>query len=184
LKRVHIIGGKNHGKTTLVVDLVHELNRLGKLVGTIKHTHHHHELDTPGKDSHRHREAGAAVVGIASVAMNAVFWPPENNPTAEDSAGDGAHRVDGSPIAAREQKYAPFAPLFKKCDVVLVEGDTQTSATKLEVWRAEVGSEPLAFADPSIAAIITDDVHGKDTAVPSWSRQDILALAEKILAID
>jgi molybdopterin-guanine dinucleotide biosynthesis protein MobB len=60
VKRLHIIGGKNHGKTMLVVELVQEFARRGIPVGTIKHTHHHHEVDVPGKDSHRHRLAGAA----------------------------------------------------------------------------------------------------------------------------
>ena len=45
MKRLHIIGGKNHGKTTLVVELVEEFTRRGMTVGTIKHTHHQHELD-------------------------------------------------------------------------------------------------------------------------------------------
>ena len=52
MKRLHIVGGKNHGKTTLIMELVKELNRRGQTVGTIKHTHHQHELDVPGKDSY------------------------------------------------------------------------------------------------------------------------------------
>ena len=68
MNRIHIIGRKNHGKTQLVVELVEEFSLRGLRVGTIKHTHHDHELDTPGKDSHRHRSAGAAVVVIDSAA--------------------------------------------------------------------------------------------------------------------
>ena len=59
MRRIHIIGRKNSGKTTLVVELVQQLSAMGKRVATIKHTHHRHELDVPGKDSYRHREAGA-----------------------------------------------------------------------------------------------------------------------------
>ena len=62
MHRLHIIGGKNHGKTTLIVELVQELTKRNLRVGTIKHTHHRHELDVPGKDSYRHRLAGAEVV--------------------------------------------------------------------------------------------------------------------------
>ncbi|MCA9266810.1 MAG: molybdopterin-guanine dinucleotide biosynthesis protein B, partial [Planctomycetales bacterium] len=69
MKRLHLIGRKNHGKTRLIVDLVEELTSRGLRVGTIKHTHHRHELDTPGKDSYQHRTAGAAVVGILSRSM-------------------------------------------------------------------------------------------------------------------
>ena len=75
MKRLHIVGRKNSGKTTLIVDLVQLLTKNGCRVGTIKHTHHHHELDTPGKDSHRHREAGAELVGVVSRSMTAVFRP-------------------------------------------------------------------------------------------------------------
>ncbi|MDC0936360.1 molybdopterin-guanine dinucleotide biosynthesis protein MobB, partial [Pirellulales bacterium] len=64
--RVHIVGRKNHGKTTLIVELIGELRGRGLRVAAIKHTSHAHDLDTPGKDSHRHGEAGAAVVGILS----------------------------------------------------------------------------------------------------------------------
>ena len=102
MKRIHIIGGKNHGKTTLIVELVQELSARGVRVGTIKHTHHEHELDLPGKDSYRHREAGAAVAGILSQSMNAVFWPPQ---TTDNSTSDS--------------RYAVFEQIFADCDVVL-----------------------------------------------------------------
>ena len=78
MRRIHIIGRKNSGKTSLVVRLVEYYRTAGYRVGTIKHTHHHHELDTPGKDSFRHRQAGASAVGILAPTMNAVFWPQAN----------------------------------------------------------------------------------------------------------
>ncbi len=165
MNRVHIIGGKNHGKTTLVVDLVHELTKQGLRVGTIKHTHHQHELDTPGKDSHRHREAGAAAVGICSPSMNAVFWPP----------------TDASRTAAdNDSKYSAYAPMFEQCDIVLVEGDSQTKAFKIEVWRQDIGPFPLAQSDSTISAIVTDDCPCDDLAVPVWSRSDLQGMAKRI----
>lgn len=160
LPRVHVLGRKNHGKTTLIVELVVELTRRGLRVGTLKHTHHAHELDTPGKDSHRHRAAGATTVGILSRGMNAVFWPPR-----EDQAN----------------RYASFAPMFADCDIVLVEGDTQAVAPKVEVWRAAVEGAPLAAADPSIAAIITDDAAPTET--PAIPRRDIAAIANQVEAL-
>jgi molybdopterin-guanine dinucleotide biosynthesis protein MobB len=139
MKRLHIIGGKNHGKTTLIVELVQEFSRRGLPVGTIKHTHHHHELDVPGKDSYRHRQAGARVVGILSPSMTAAFLSVDEN----DSDG--------------KERYASFASLFERCRLVLVEGDSQTTAPKIEVWRSVLGTPPLASRDRSILAIVTDD---------------------------
>ena len=80
MKRVHILGRKNHGKTTLVVELVEYLTARGMHVGTIKHTHHAHELDTPGKDSHRHGEAGASVASCEANWAIVMLWH-----TAEES---------------------------------------------------------------------------------------------------
>ena len=161
MKRVHIVGRKNSGKTTLVVDLVQHLTASGYRVGTIKHTHHHHELDTPGKDSHRHRKAGAAVVGILSPGMTAVFWP------ADDDAHDGSDR------------YEKLAPMFADCDLVLVEGNLQTTAFKVEVWRAAITEAPIASADASISAVITDDP--VELGVPAWSRSDVSRIAKLLL---
>lgn len=168
MKRIHIIGGKNHGKTTLVVELVQAMRKMGLRVGTIKHTHHHHELDTPGKDSHRHREAGAEVIGICSPAMNAVFWPGDR---------------DSSLPTEPDSKYAAYGPWFEACDIVLVEGDSSTTASKVEVWRAAVGAPPLAAQDPSIAAVITDDVLPEGVTATTWSRSDVAGLVSQVLAL-
>lgn len=162
MKRIHILGRKNHGKTTLVVELVEHLAARGLRVGTIKHTHHSHELDAPGKDSHRHREAGAGVVGILSRGMSAVFWKPE----------------DGT---ASEARYEQFAPHFAGCDLVIVEGDTMASGPKVEVWRQSVGSTPMAAEDSTIAAVITDDP--VNLAAPAWSRGDLPMVAANILKL-
>lgn len=162
-RRIHIIGRKNSGKTTLVVDLVGQLVAMGFRVATIKHTHHRHELDVPGKDSFRHREAGATAVGILSPAMNAVFWPTE---CGEDSP-------------APRDRYETFAVLFDDCDLVLVEGDSRTDALKIEVWHEAVSSPPLALEDHSIHAVVTDSPIAGKFAV--WPRADLRALAERLL---
>ncbi len=164
MKRVHIIGGKNHGKTTLVTELLQELIARGLRVGTIKHTHHEHELDTPGKDSHRHREAGASVIGILSRQMNALFWPPEQSSDVEE-----------------QSRYEQFAPMYAECDLVIVEGDTLTDGLKIEVWRAALNTQPLAAQDVSISAVVTDDLLSLET--PSWARSDVPALADEILSL-
>jgi len=162
LRRIHIIGRKNSGKTTLLVELVEHLTNAGYRIGTIKHTHHRHELDTPGKDSHRHREAGATRVGILSRELLAVF----------------------SPISAEAEeadRYAMLAPSFATCDLVLVEGDSRTTATKVEVWRAATTSAPLVNEDQSISAVITDDPI--DTTRPIWPRSSVSSIAEHILKL-
>lgn len=174
MKRIHIIGGKNHGKTTLVAELVRELTAQGLRVGAIKHTSHRHELDTPGKDSFRHREAGAAVVGILSRSMNAVFWPPQ-----EPSAGDGASET--APGETADARYDDFAKMFADCDLVVVEGDTKTTGRKIEVWRAALDTPPMAASDGSIFAVITDDPLEIDK--PLWPRSDIGLIAGQVRSL-
>lgn len=163
MKRLHIVGGKNHGKTTLVVDLVRAFVAHNIRVGTIKHTHHRHELDVPGKDSYRHREAGASAVGILSPTMSAMFIPtePDNRNTSD--------------------RYAAFAPLFTHCELVIVEGDSQTRAPKIEVWRSVVGTSPLAQTDSSILAIVTDDDPSLPSGIPVLPRSTVDQVAEWII---
>ncbi len=163
MRRVHIIGGKNHGKTTLTCELVAEFQARGLRVGTIKHTHHQHELDTPGKDSHRHRQSGAAVVGILTRSMNAVYWP---NAPAESPDDPAQH----------DQRYDALTAAFHDCDLVLVEGDTRTTAPKIEVWRAALDTPPRTDQITKILALVSDDPI--ESPVPVLSRSDLPALAD------
>lgn len=161
--RIHIVGRKNSGKTTLIVDLVKHFTQQEVKVGTIKHTHHHHELDTPGKDSHCHREAGAAVVGILAREMSAVFWPPSETDTKAD-------------------RYSAMLSVFASCRLVLVEGDSQTTMPKVEVWRATTNTEPMAATDRGIVAIVSDDA--LELGIPRLARHDVPALAEWLLRLE
>ena len=155
MKRVHIVGRRNHGKTTLVVDLVQEFYRRGIRVGTIKHSRHVHELDTPGKDSYRHRAAGSQPAAIIT----------------GDSVGVVLSR-DG------RCEYERLEPLFSECQIVLVEGNIDTVGVKVEVWRAEISDSCLAAERSDIAAVVSDT--RPDVAVPVWSRRDIARLADEI----
>ncbi|MBI86146.1 MAG: molybdopterin-guanine dinucleotide biosynthesis protein B [Planctomycetaceae bacterium] len=159
MKRIHIVGRKNSGKTTLIVELVEHLTQMGYRVGTVKHTHHRHELDTPGKDSYRHRQAGAVAVGILSPEMNAVFWPAASDETTSN-------------------RYDELAPVLDQCDIVLVEGHSQTEGPKIEVWRAVASDEPIAVSDPLIQAVVSDDA--TEVKVPVWSRTDVPAIAARV----
>ena len=162
MQRLHIVGGKNHGKTTLVVELVQDLTGRGLRVATIKHTHHRHELDVPGKDSYRHRMAGANAVGVLSPSMTAIFLPADKN-------------AGGS-----EGRYSIFSPLFARCRLVLVEGDSQTTSPKIEVWRSDLGTPPLATHDNSIMAVVTDDACPVSAEV--LPRSDVAGLSNWILS--
>lgn len=159
--RLHIVGRKNSGKTTLVCQLVRQLTSQGLKVATVKHTHHHHELDTPGKDSHKHREAGAAAVGILSPRMTAMFLPA-------DRGERGEHR------------YERFETLFSDCDVIVVEGDLQATAARIEVWRSIVSERPYAADDSSIVAVVSDD-RVDDIQCAVWARSDVAGIASRII---
>lgn len=160
VRRVHIVGRKNSGKTTLIVEIIECLAARGMRIGTIKHTHHHHELDTPGKDSHRHRQAGAAVVGIMAPGMDAIFWPQ-------------------SSLSDDQGRYDRLLPLFADCDLLLVEGHLTGLGLKVEVWRAATSNQPVALSDPSILAVVSDD--RIESPVPFWSRSDVSSLADRVL---
>jgi len=162
--RWHIVGRKNSGKTTLVCELVQRLSAQGLKVATIKHTHHQHELDTPGKDSHKHRESGAAGVGILSAQMTAAFVPVE--------------RDDDETL-----RYARFNVMFNDCDIILVEGDLHSEARRIEVWRAANSPQPYAVEHEGIDLLITDDE--PPTQLPSscqvLPRADLAALLNHLM---
>lgn len=160
--RVHVIGRKNSGKTTLICELIAAFSDQGLRVGSIKHTPHRHEFDHPGKDSHRHRAAGACAAGIISPEAGAVFWqiPREYD---------------------REQRYAALLRMYAECDIVLVEGDTQTIAPRIEVWRSCVGAPPFATEGISVQAVVTDEP--LEISVERWPRSDILHVARALQSV-
>jgi molybdopterin-guanine dinucleotide biosynthesis adapter protein len=125
-----IVGRSGSGKTTLIEKLIPVLKRRGLSVSTIKHTHHHQiELDPPGKDSHRHRVAGASEVIIAS--------------------DDGWAQISSS---AEPASLQVLLGRLRAVDVVLVEGFKQLEwLRRVEVFRG--AGDPLALEDPGIAAV-------------------------------
>jgi molybdopterin-guanine dinucleotide biosynthesis adapter protein len=156
MKRIHIVGRKCHGKTTLMVELLREYSRRGVRVGSIKHSSHHHELDTPGKDSHRHRVAGAQPAAIITPELLAIYLAP-----------------------AEADPYQLIAPLFADCDLLLVEGNIDALAPKVEVWRQAVGGPCLASERPGILAVISDDQ--PTVAVPVFPRSDLQTLCDRLM---
>jgi len=131
-------------------------------VATVKHTHHHHELDSPGKDSHKHREAGAVAVGILSPKMSALFVPIDR-----ERCGD--------------ERYAQFERQFADCDLILVEGDLQTSsAPRIEVWRSVSGEAPYAANDSAIFAVVSDEAP-PGIQCDVWKRGNVNEIADNVL---
>ncbi len=139
MKVVQIIGQQNAGKTTLMREVIEALVQKGLAVGSIKHTSHHYELDKPGKDSFVHRQAGASPAAMVSGSLAAIYLPlPE--------AGEGI-----SPETLLEN------PFYQNLDIVLIEGWIAAPFPKIEVFREDIGRDPLFFKVPGVAALITDD---------------------------
>ncbi len=155
---LHVVGRKNHGKTTLIVELVQEFCRRGIRVGTIKHSRHAHELDTPGKDSYRHRQAGGQPAAIVTPDSIGVFLPRQG-----------------------ESMYQRLEPLFIDCQIVIVEGNINAPGVKIEVWREAMGCACLAAERGDITAVVSDD--RPDVSVPVWSRSDVACLADRATAL-
>jgi molybdopterin-guanine dinucleotide biosynthesis adapter protein len=130
-----LAGWSGSGKTTLVVRLLPALIRRGVSVSTVKHAHHEFDIDQPGKDSYRHREAGAREVLVSSSARWALM-----------------HEQRG----ADEPRLADLLRHMSPVDLVLVEGFKRSSFPKLEVHRPSIRKPLLYPDDPDIVAFASD----------------------------
>jgi molybdopterin-guanine dinucleotide biosynthesis protein B len=149
------------GKTTLMAGVIAALKARGQRVSAIKHAHHRFDIDTPGKDSWRHREAGAFEVLVASNQRLALMR--------EFDAG------------VEVSVHALIAELAD-CDWVLVEGFKHADLPKIEVRRAAVShDEPLYAIDPFVIALATDGPPPMPTQLPLFSLDDPAALADWLL---
>ena len=136
MKVVGFAGYSGSGKTTLVEKLIPALRLRGLRVSVIKHAHHKFDIDHPGKDTYRHREAGAFEVVVASDKRMALM------------------REFDSP--AEMSVHQLLAELDSRVDWVLVEGFKGSDLLKVEVWRASSG-KPVRYPDDDfVAAIATD----------------------------
>lgn len=136
MKVVAFCGRSGVGKTTLMVGVLRALRARGLRVSVVKHAHMGFEIDRPGKDSWRHREAGAFEVLIASGQRLAKLREFE---------------VEGQPSIHR------LIAELHDCDWVLAEGFKHADVPKIEVWRAAQGEPPLYPGDPRVVAVATDD---------------------------
>lgn len=132
---IGIVGWKNCGKTTLASALIQELSSRGLTVNSIKHAHHSVDVDQPGTDSYRHRDAGAREVILAGGQRFAIM-----------------HELRGDEEPTLDELLARLGP----CDWVVVEGFKAHSHPKIEVHRQECPKQPLYRDDPDIIAVATD----------------------------
>ena len=151
-------GYSGSGKTTLIEKLIPRFTARGLVVSLIKHTHHDFDVDQPGKDSYRHRQAGASEVLLTC-----------------DRRWVLMHELRGAPEPALETQLATLSP----CDLVLVEGFKQTPISKLEIHRPAHGRPPLWPENKSIVAVATD---GRiDCPLPVLDLNDADAIVQFIL---
>lgn len=156
-----VTGWKNSGKTTLLTRLVSEFTRRGLRVSTVKHAHHEFDIDTPGTDSFRHREAGAEEVVIVSANRWALM-----------------HELRDAAEPGMQEAIARLSP----CDLVLVEGYKREPHPKIEARRADAArGDPLAPDDPSIVAVATDRPT-EAGALPRFDLDDVSGIADFIAA--
>lgn len=154
-----VVGWKNAGKTGLMERLITEITSRGFSVSTVKHAHHSFDVDHPGKDSHRHRLAGAGEVLLSSRKRWALMH--ENRGVDEPS-------------------LANLLAKIVLVDLVLIEGYKRDDHPKVEAHRAETGNPLIAVDDPTIKAVASDtSIEGLD--LPVFDLDDTKSVADFIL---
>jgi molybdopterin-guanine dinucleotide biosynthesis protein B len=151
-----VAGWSGSGKTTLLEQLLPRWCQAGLQVSVIKHSHHRLDFDTPGKDSYRHRVAGAAQVMLLGEQGLAVY---ENLATPPD-------------LAAQLARLQPV-------DLVVLEGQKWLPIPKIEVYRAALGKPLLQPDDPNIMAVASDTA--LDLPVPCLPLNHTDAIADFVL---
>lgn len=151
-------GWSGSGKTTLIEKLIPRFVGAGLRVSLIKHAHHNFDVDTPGKDSYRHRQAGASEILVTSSRRWVLM-----------------HELRGAQEPPFDEQIKRISP----CDLLLVEGFKFAPIPKLEVWREETGEALLHPNDPHIVALATDAQ--VKTKLPRLDINDDAAIAGFIL---
>lgn len=145
------VGASNSGKTTLIEKVIRALTLRGYQVVTVKHTHKSFEIDAEGKDSWRHRAAGAKTVILSSSTQFAVFSGTKEELTIEDIL----------------RRFSDDA------DILIVEGFKRDHYPKIEVHRRGVSKELLCVSDPSVIALASDDAAPLRISAPDLPILDI-----------
>ena len=163
MKVIGFCGYSGSGKTTLIEQLIARLTLAGQRVSVVKHAHHDFDIDHEGKDSWRHRQAGAFEVVIASNRRLA--------------------KMREFPLRAQPTLHQLVAEL-SECDWALVEGFKHAALPKIEVWRAATGAPAQYPADAHVIAIATDSptLLPAPTRLPLFDLNQIDRVAEFMLA--
>jgi molybdopterin-guanine dinucleotide biosynthesis protein B len=159
MKTFGFAGWSGSGKTTLIEKLIPLFVKRGIHVSLIKHAHHSFDIDVPGKDSYRHRQAGAAEVLVTSSRRWVLM-----------------HELRGEQEPSFEDQVKHLSP----CDLLIVEGFKFAPIPKLEVWRAATGEGLLHPNDPHIVAVATDT--RLETSLPQLDLNDHQGIAAFIVA--
>lgn len=155
-----VVGWKNSGKTGLMERLVAEFVSRGLTVSTLKHAHHQFDVDQEGKDSHRHRVAGASEVLLASRHRWALM-----------------HELRGDDEPSLDDLVKRLSPV----DLVLVEGYKRDRHPKIEAHRAATGKSLIAPDDSTVRAVASDS-HAVVEERPTFNLDDTAAIADFISA--
>ena len=151
---IAVVGKSKSGKTTLIERLIPELKKRGYRIGSVKHAHHGFEIDKKGKDSYRHRAAGADIVVVAAPEEIAVV-----------------KRVKTDSLDNLEM-------FFIDMDLVLVEGYKRTRYPKIEVFDQRSHKAPLGLNNEELVAFVSDDAI--DVDVPQYRTDQIVELSDLI----
>jgi molybdopterin-guanine dinucleotide biosynthesis protein B len=151
---ISVVGNSKSGKTTLIEKLIPELKNRGYRIGTIKHTSHGFDMDKKGKDSWRHKAAGADTVIVAS-----------------------QKRI----VMVKDENFAGFEHIgkyFDDVDLVITEGFKKENRPKIEIYRSHKNNLPLCQNDKTVIALVTDtDIR---VNVPVFGLEEIKSLADLI----
>jgi molybdopterin-guanine dinucleotide biosynthesis protein B len=158
MKIIGLAGWSGAGKTTLITKLIPVLETRGLSVSTIKHAHHHFDVDQPGKDSFLHRESGAREVLISSTNRWALM-----------------HELRGAPEPGLRELLQHLSPV----DLVLVEGFKRDAHAKLEVHRAG-NAKPFLYPDDPAIVALASDAPPPFLDIPSVNLDDIDAIADLV----
>jgi len=150
---ISIVGKSDSGKTTLIEKLIPELTQRGYRIATVKHDTHGFEVDREGKDSWRHKQAGAHTVVISSPKKVALIQDVEKDLTLEE---------------VRER-------LIQDVDLILSEGYKKDIQPKIEIFRKEKHKELLCTREDNLIAIVSDRTF--DIGVPCFDLEDMIGLA-------
>ena len=153
-----LAGWSGSGKTTLAEKMISQLAKQGYSVATTKHAHHKFDADIPGKDSWRHRKAGANQVLVSSATRSVHFIE---------------HAQD-------EPELQDLLDQLSPCDLVLVEGFKREAISKLEIYRPELGAAPLYTEDSHIIALVSDSPPS-GCPLPVLEGADIAGIVDFIL---